>query len=109
MRSLRIPQRQAGDGCWDREYLLVSLLHGGKEEAHSVYVVWQNILLSAGDDQLKREMCALGMIRGSLVADGRQNQEKAKRKLSKNWLPAGREPSACGDAPIGSVKGGKTC
>lgn len=106
--SLQTPRRQAGDGCWDREYLLASLLHGGKEELHSAYVVWQNILLSAGDDRLKREMCALGMIRVSLVADRRQNQEKAKRKLSKNWLPACREHAAWGDVSIGNVKGGET-
>lgn len=39
-----------GDGCRDREYLLVSLLHRGKETLQCAYVAWQNTLLPAGDD-----------------------------------------------------------
>lgn len=47
-------------------------------------------------------MCALGGIRVSLVAEGRQNPERAKHQNSQEF------PSQGGDVSLGSVKGGKT-
>lgn len=45
-----------GDGCRGREYLLVSLLHRGKEKVQPAYVAWQNTLPSTGDDQWGKQV-----------------------------------------------------